>query len=159
MDKTKAVHRAQRISKVFERRNDLFSSAKWNGWRVGNLRPLYEPIILGFKPYKKTITDNILENSLGAYNQNALELYFNNSSNILKCGMDKNEGGLHPAQKPLKLMKALIELVTIEGQIILDPFAGSGTTIIAAKELNRSSIAIELQPEYCEIIKQRLGNQ
>jgi site-specific DNA-methyltransferase (adenine-specific) len=55
-------------------------------------------------------------------------------------------------------MKKLIEIFVprIEGSILLDPFAGSGTTLVAAKELNINYIGIEVVPNYVEIIKRRL---
>ena len=65
----------------------------------------------------------------------------------------------HPTQKPLKLMHLLIKISTDEGDSILDPFAGSGTTLIAAKHLNRSCLGIEINPEYVQIIKKRLRSE
>lgn len=62
----------------------------------------------------------------------------------------------HPTQKSLKLMKELIEIHTNEGDVILDPFVGSGTTAVAAKELNRKYIAIEKESRYFSISKERL---
>ena len=54
----------------------------------------------------------------------------------------------HPTQKPLELMKALIELTTQENQLVLDPFAGSGTTLVAAQELGRHYIGFEIDKDY-----------
>ena len=68
----------------------------------------------------------------------------------------RSDRGLHPAQKPVALMEFLINLTTVEGQVILDPFCGCGTTLVAAKNLNREYIGIELDPEYCKIISERL---
>jgi site-specific DNA-methyltransferase (adenine-specific) len=72
----------------------------------------------------------------------------------------KKERGVyndHPTVKPLALMEYLLKLLsTPDGGIILDPFAGSGTTLVAAKRLNRQCIGIELDPHNCDIIKQRL---
>lgn len=152
----RAVHRAQRISVVFERRGDDERSEEWQGWRLGNLRPKFEPIIWAFKPYRITIADNVIENSLGAYNQNVLERHFGTADNIFHVGMKPGEGGLHEAQKPEKLMDVLIELVTKPGQIVLDPFAGSGTTLVSAKRLDRHFIGIERNPEFCALINKRL---
>jgi len=61
--KEKAPHRAQRISVVYDKRGDEGNSNKWNGWRVGNLRPIFEPILWFNKPYKigGTLADNVLE--------------------------------------------------------------------------------------------------
>lgn len=63
----------------------------------------------------------------------------------------------HPTVKPLALMKYLIKLVSREGQTVLDPFMGSGTTGIAAKELNRNFIGMEMNAEYMEIARRRIG--
>ena len=62
----------------------------------------------------------------------------------------------HPTVKPIKLMRYLCRLITPPGGLILDPFAGSGTTLIAAVEEGFSVIGIEREPEYCEIIRQRM---
>lgn len=64
----------------------------------------------------------------------------------------------HPTVKPLKLMEYLCTLTkTPTGGVVLDPFAGSGTTLLAAKNTGREYIGIEQNPEYFEIIKARLG--
>jgi site-specific DNA-methyltransferase (adenine-specific) len=68
------------------------------------------------------------------------------------------EGKFHPTQKPLELFKRLINLGSKEGELVLDCFAGSGTTGIACKELNRSCIMIEQEEEYNKIIKIRLND-
>jgi site-specific DNA-methyltransferase (adenine-specific) len=70
----------------------------------------------------------------------------------------KNEKRLHPAQKPLDLIKILIKNSTKEGWMVLDPFLGSGTTAVASEQLNRRWIGIEKEKRYCEIIKERLRN-
>jgi len=62
----------------------------------------------------------------------------------------------HPAPMPLKLAKDHIASWSNPGDIILDPFAGSGTTLKAAKELNRQWCGIEINPEYCKIAEERL---
>ena len=62
----------------------------------------------------------------------------------------------HPTVKPLDLMRYLINLVTKEGQTVLDPFAGSGTTIMAAVALGRTAIAIENDLESVAIMERRM---
>ena len=62
----------------------------------------------------------------------------------------------HPTVKPLALMRYLVRLVTPPGGLVLDPFAGSGTTIVATVEEGFSGIGIELNPEYCEIARRRI---
>ena len=63
---------------------------------------------------------------------------------------------LHPNEKPVELMRYLVEHLTSEGQKILDPFCGSGATGVAAKELGRDFIGIELSEEYFEIARKRI---
>jgi len=62
----------------------------------------------------------------------------------------------HPCPKPEPLMLELVEQFTDAGETILDPFAGSGTTLAAAKRLGRKAIGIELNEAYCEIAANRL---
>lgn len=67
------------------------------------------------------------------------------------------EGRHHPTQKPLKLYKNLIQRTP--GEAVLDPFLGSGTCLIAAKDLGRKAIGIEIEEKYCEIAVQRLKQE
>jgi site-specific DNA-methyltransferase (adenine-specific) len=70
----------------------------------------------------------------------------------------RRQDQVHPTQKPLELMEYIINTYTNEGDTILDFTCGSGTTLKAAKNLNRKCIGIELEEKYCEITKQRLLN-
>lgn len=65
----------------------------------------------------------------------------------------------HPTQKPLGLMVHLIETTTRPDDVILDPFAGTGTTLRAAKDLGRHVIGIEKNERYCEAIARRLAQE
>jgi DNA modification methylase len=64
----------------------------------------------------------------------------------------------HPTQKPLGLMERLVRLYSKPGDIVLDPFAGSGSTNVAAKRLGRETIGIEREAEYVEIARARLAH-
>lgn len=156
----KAPHRAQRLSVVYERRGDMKNATDWEGWKVGNLRPTFEPVLWFTKPYKigTTIADNVLAHGVGAFNEEAFLRYEKLTDNVLTSGFMPGESGLHPTQKPIKLMQALIELATQEGQVVLDPFCGSGTTLAAAKNTGRKYIGFELNPEYFEIAEFRLND-
>lgn len=65
----------------------------------------------------------------------------------------------HPTQKPVKLLSKLLLSYSKVGDIILDPFLGSGTTAIACLKLNRKFIGIEKEPKYCEIARQRIEQE
>ncbi len=159
--KDSAPHRAQRVSCVYERRNDKENANKWNGWRLGNLRPLFEPILWFMKPYKigGTLADNILDYAVGAFNDVAWNEYSNQTANIISVQTNKEDHGYHPTQKPVELMEALIRLTTTEGQTVLDPFCGSGSTLVAAKHLNRNYLGLEISKEYYDIAIKRLSEE
>lgn len=155
----RAPHRAQRISSVFDRRNDSIESETWNGWRVGNLRPTFEPVLWFTKPYKigGTIADNVLMNGVGAFNEEAFLRYERTPDNVLTSGFVSGEGGDHPTQKPIRLLQSLIELTTLESQIVLDPFAGSGSTLVAAKMLERHFLGFESDDTHFSTAELRLA--
>ncbi len=63
----------------------------------------------------------------------------------------------HPTQKPLELIKWIVSYWSFEDDVVLDPFLGSGTTMLACLELKRNCIGIEINPKYIEITKKRLN--
>jgi site-specific DNA-methyltransferase (adenine-specific) len=65
--------------------------------------------------------------------------------------------GLHPTGKPVDFIARLVEKHTDDGDLILDPFGGSGTTAVAAKQLGRRCILIERDEKYCEVAARRLS--
>jgi len=69
---------------------------------------------------------------------------------------ERGEFNLHPTVKPIKLMQYLIKLVTPINGVVYDPFAGSGSTLLAAKQIGFNYVGSELSEEYFEIIKKRL---
>jgi site-specific DNA-methyltransferase (adenine-specific) len=62
----------------------------------------------------------------------------------------------HPTQKPIALMRQIIEWRTDPGQLIFDPYAGGGSTLIAALQSGRRAVGVEISEAYCEVIATRL---
>lgn len=159
--KDSAHHRAQRVSIVFDRRGLNDEADAWRGWRLGNLAPIYEPIAWFIKPYRigGTIADNVLEHGVGAMNLQECQIHGSNPTNVLEFGFQKGEKRIHEAQKPLQLIEFLIKLTTKEGQTVLDPFMGSGTTAVAVRRLKRHFIGFEITPEFHTLSLQRLDRE
>ena len=72
------------------------------------------------------------------------------------CPSSEKKEGKHPTQKPLVIMRYLIETLTNPNDIVLDPFMGSGSTCVAAKQVGRRYIGIELCEEYYNIASARI---
>lgn len=98
-----------------------------------------------------SITDRNIEHYKFAYPNNVIVC----SKYMAECN---NVNRVHPTQKPLYMIEYLINTYTNEGDTILDFTCGSGTTLVAAKNLHRKCYGIELEEKYCEIAKERLHN-
>ncbi len=76
---------------------------------------------------------------------------------IIESPVEITKDNKHPAVYPTYIVQELIKLLSKEGDIVLDPFCGSGTTCIAAKTLNRNYLGIEINPEYVALANERLN--
>ena len=72
-------------------------------------------------------------------------------------GRDVRDKKLHPATFPISLAARVIELFTHKGELVLDPFVGSGTTLVAARDSSRSAVGFDLSEEYTHLSNSRLG--
>ena len=72
-------------------------------------------------------------------------------------GRDIRDKDVHPAVMPLNLAKRVIELFTHQGELVLDPFAGIGTTLLAARDLNRNAVGFDISEKYATVCKERLA--
>jgi DNA modification methylase len=71
-------------------------------------------------------------------------------------GRDVRDKNVHPATFPISLSRKVIELFTHEGELVLDPFVGSGTTLVACSDTNRNGIGFDLQQDYVDLCESRL---
>lgn len=74
-------------------------------------------------------------------------------------GSERLKNHKHPTQKPISILKRMIEMASNEDDIIFDPFMGVGSTGVAAMQLNRRFIGVELDPEYCQAGKIRIETE
>jgi site-specific DNA-methyltransferase (adenine-specific) len=117
-------------------------------WYKSNAMPLYSNKYLSDKEY-------ILYFRKGGYcnpatYEDAATVYISPLN-----AKDKKKYG-HPTIKPLPLIERIIRNSSKPGQLVLDPFAGSGTTLVAAKKLGRKFIGFEIEPKWCGVAKQRI---
>jgi site-specific DNA-methyltransferase (adenine-specific) len=147
-----------------------------SGWKTPQVKSCYEPIIVAQKPYEGTFLENMLQHGVGLFHtevrigqnmfpanvllvegiEETLDKYFL----VPKPNVDERGAfNQHPSVKPLALCEYLIQLTVPEGTVVLDPFLGSGTTALAAHNLKRRYIGIEINPEYVAIACKRLQNR
>ncbi len=77
---------------------------------------------------------------------------------VWSIGKDSPSLYEHPTQKPVGLAETAMKTVTVRGQVVLDVFGGSGSTLIAADKMGRISYTMELDPKYCDVIRKRYYN-
>lgn len=77
--------------------------------------------------------------------------------NVIDCAPIRSK--LHPTEKPQHLLRTLLSVVAAPGGVVLDPFAGSGATLLAARDLGAKAIGIEIDERYCEITATRLQQE
>lgn len=124
--------------------------------------PTYNPQKLSGQPRKVSTAhhhkDSKKSTDYGDYNFSTYDSTERYPTSVLTFASDKQKCALHPTQKPVSLCEYLIKTYTNEGDIVLDNCMGSGTTGIAAQNLNRNFIGIELDESYYQIALERILN-
>lgn len=124
----------------------------------GNGKVTYNPqMVLMDKPQKGKSMESSRTSIMGGHTTKESEVIIRTHKypkTIITQGVDGKY--VHPTQKPVALFEYLIRTYTNEGDLVLDNCAGSGTTGVACKNLNRNYILIEKDPEYIDIINKRL---
>lgn len=113
-------------------------------------------------PLGRVMSNIIQTESFGDYEKFFNINYDNEIDHFLfysKVRDGKKTGNTHPTKKPVHLMQQLIKLVTLENQVVLDPFMGSGSTGVAANSIIRDFIGYERENEYFNIAKDRLNDK
>jgi site-specific DNA-methyltransferase (adenine-specific) len=130
------------------------------GWKTPQLKPCIEPMCLAQKPTEGKYIDNWQQWGVGLMNTNA-QWQDQFPGNIIPCSKptSKEKGSFndHVSVKPVDLCQHLISLFSQPGHTVLDPFLGSGTTMVAAELAGRNSIGFEVSDRYMDIILKRHG--
>jgi DNA modification methylase len=127
------------------------------GRKTAQLRPQFEALMLAQKPKEGTLVDNWLKWRAGLMDATRRLNGCGAPSTVMhveKPERDRYNG--HLTVKPVRLLAHLIELFSVEGQTILDPFLGSGSTALAALQTRRNCVGIEINTQYITIAENRL---
>lgn len=131
-----------------------------SGKKTPQLKPQFEPIILAQKPKEGTFIKNWLTHETGLISPDQSIMGKGFPGTILEAPKPKKCAELgHMTVKPVAVMRQLIRLFTVDGQIVLDPFMGSGTTAVAAVRDNRKFIGFEIDHDYTQVALKRIDNE
>ena len=126
----------------------------------------HEPILYGWKPgaahswygpFTNTTLIDLAKKNFNEFTREelvaTLEKLFDSSSLLREKKPRRN--ALHPTMKPIELVSKLLKNSCVKGDRVLDPFGGSGATMIACEQLGLRSALVELDPKYCDVIVKR----
>lgn len=128
---------------------NLCGAVESSGFRVNNM-VVWDKQSFGMGNGFRNQHELVLYGSLGAP-----RVISHSVPNVISARREAND--LHQSPKPIALMSRLLEVVSDNGDLVLDPFMGSGSTLLAAKNLGRRAIGIEIEERYCEIAAERLS--
>lgn len=126
----------------------------WNSCSNPHLVPRHEYIIV-FSKNTHHLPGRVADCDLSKDGKEFMEM----TRSVWNFGTESRTKIGHPAPFPVELPKRLIKFYSYVGNIVLDPFAGSGTTGVAAKKLNRSFVLIDNSSEYCELARNRIEQE
>ena len=147
----------------------------FSGWKTPQIKSCFEPIVMAQKPPEKTFLANMLDFEVGLMNTNTKigqDMYpanvfsTDNLNEIIDKAFllpkptkkEKGEYNDHKTVKPISICEYLINLTAFsENAIIFDPFSGSGTTLVAAKNLGKNYLGVDINKKYIEIANKRLS--
>ena len=128
-----------------------------DGRKTAQLRPQFETMILAQKPKEGTLVDNWMSYRTGLIDP---KVSLDGKAPATVMTVEKPQRARyngHLTVKPLQLVDHLIRLFSLPGQVVLDPFLGSGTTAVAALRAGRSCVGIEINKDYVSVANKRLN--
>jgi len=147
--KTKASGHLDAKRKPMRKHEDIIIFGN-KGW------PNYYPQGLIDGEFKTGRNVDMTDKVYSQYKNHGTSTKGNYPKSVIEFANPSGKGHLHPTQKPIPLLEYLINTYTNENDLILDFTCGSGTTLLAARNLKRKCIGIELEEKYCKIAKNRL---
>lgn len=127
-------------------------------YRTPQLRAKFELVCVAMKPVENRFIDNVRTYGTGLMHVDPDRPFPDNVIRVPKPSKEEKRGNTHPTVKPVALIERLMDLFCPEKGLVLDPFAGSFTTGVAARRTSRRFIGCELNREYVDIGKCRLGS-
>jgi site-specific DNA-methyltransferase (adenine-specific) len=140
--------RNNEIISVFYKKQPTYNPQPYKKNTIGNMGKRVHKQYDGYGLFGKVENDNL--NEFGYPRTLLTQITVINN-------LSKDKSGFHPTQKPVELMEYLIKTYTNEGETVLDFTMGSGTTGVAAKNLNRNFIGIEMDENYFKIAEERIN--
>lgn len=143
---------------IWDKSASAGSSCAWGSFKSASnpcLRDIHEYLLIFSKGnYKLPRTKAEKEN--GRIDSIEKEDFISQTKSIWSFPTERASRVNHPAPFPVDLPRKCIEMFTFEGDVVLDPFLGSGTTAVASKQTGRKYIGVDLSEEYCKIAEQRV---
>lgn len=124
---------------------------RWLFWAKDRLP--FGPAVMGRRGYLHQSEPVLLGHAAGSKPNLRCGL-----ADVLECPKPP-ENALHPTQKPIALIRSLLEVCTDGGDLVLDPFLGSGTTLVVSEEMGRVCYGCEVDPKFADVIRKRWAEQ
>ena len=113
----------------------------------------YEPCLFGWKAGQRHFTNKKIANYKDVFMLDPVD--FADLPDVWYQNRDKTSEYVHPTQKPVRLAERAIRKNSVPGDIVLDAFGGSGSTLMACEQMDRRCFMMELDPKYCDVIVDR----
>lgn len=140
---------------IWDKAGSASPSTAWGSWQSASnptLRDVHEYIMVFSKGSFQRGKD-------GKVNSITKEEFLEYTKSIWQMNAERAKRVGHPAPFPVELPRRLIQLFTFEGDVVLDPFCGSGSTCIAAKKSNRAYVGYEVNGEYVSLAEKRIAEE
>ncbi len=137
---------------IWQKAKSAGGSTAWGSWQSAKnptLRDVHEYVIVACKETFRRVRSG--EDSIDK------DDFLNATVSVWEIQPESAKRVGHPAPFPVELPRRLIELYTFEGDLVLDPFMGAGTTALAAQQAGRRFVGYEIEPDYVDLAMERLG--